>query len=228
MYKLERTYLSKKLKPNALFVAVFSFMIMLLISSFDTRGFEASGKLIFEQKEYWRAFTSALLHADLNHLSHNAFFFTGLAFILNGYFGLWVFPTLAILMGGLINLITISFYPPEVHLVGVSGVVYFMASFWLTAFLLIERRPSITKRIIYVVGMSFIFFFPESFYPDTSYLAHGVGFILGIPSALIYFAFNFKRIRAEEVWHYRPDLPVDYDWQERKEEGEIIELSEHR
>lgn len=227
-YKLEKTLFSKRFGPYALFVSAMSFMVLLLIFTFDTQGLEASRELVFGKKEYWRAFTSALLHADLTHLSHNAFFFTGLAFILNGYFGAMVFPVLTFLMGGVINLITIFFYPPSVHLVGISGVVYFMAAFWLTMFILIERRQTLTKRFIYATGMALIFFFPESFRPETSYLAHGTGFALGVPAALIYFAVNIKRIRAHEVWVYKPETPVDFDWEETETSPSSVQPDRRR
>ncbi|HXH75774.1 MAG TPA: rhomboid family intramembrane serine protease [Bacteriovoracaceae bacterium] len=220
-YKLEKTFLSNKLRPGAMFVALLSFLTLLLIFSLFPQGFEASGESVFHKKEYWRIFSSALLHADLNHLSHNAFFFTGLALLLNGYFGLMVFPVLSFLAGGIINLITLYFYPPEVQLVGISGVVYFMAAFWLTSFILIERRQPIIKRYIYATGMALIFLFPETFQPHTSYLAHATGFFLGIPAAGLYFLMNKQKIRNAEVWVEKPEVVIDFDW-EGEREGESV------
>lgn len=70
--KLTKTFLSKR--PSR--------------GSFTT----ASGNMVFQEKKYWRLFTSTLLHADLNHLAHDSFYFLGLSFLLNGYFGFLVFP----------------------------------------------------------------------------------------------------------------------------------------
>lgn len=221
MYKLKQTLFSKKLGFPAFALATTSFLALLALFAFDTESLEASHELVFTQGQYWRAFTSALLHADLTHLSHNAFFFTGLAFILNGYFGPFVFPVLSLLMGGIINLVTLAFYPPQVHLVGISGVVYFMAAFWLTSFILIERRESVKKRLIYAMGMALIFFFPETFQRETSYLCHAVGFAFGIPMAIAWFALNKKEIRAHERWVFKPEIPVDFDWGGPKTEEAI-------
>lgn len=209
---------SQKIRPGAFLLAFTSFIFLFMVFSLDLNHFAASGKDVFQNHEYWRLFLSTILHADLNHLAHNAFFFTGLAFILNGYFGFLSFPIISFLMGAHINLITLSFYPPETHLVGVSGVIYFMASYWLTLFVLIERRHPLHKRLIYAVGMALIFLFPETFNQETSYIAHAVGFISGIPLAGIYFGLNKKNIRAQEVWIEKlPEPPVDFDWENSDE-----------
>lgn len=198
--KLIKTYLSKRPSKESLITGVLGLFTLLLFFSFNRDSFTANGYLVFGKKEYWRAFTTTLLHADLTHLSHNAFFFTGLAALLHTYFGFWVFPVLSLIVGGIINLITLSFYPPHVHLVGISGVIYFMASFWLTLYLLIERRQKLTIRIIHAVAISLIFFFPETIKPQVSYLAHGMGYVLGIPVGIFYYYINQRRIREKDQW----------------------------
>lgn len=199
-FKLTKTFLSKRPSSIDLMVGAIALLVMTLIFGFYPESFSANGYLVFEKKEYWRAFTTTLLHGDLNHLAHNAFFLLGLSTLLHSYFGFWVFPVLSFIVGGLINLIALSFYPPMVHLVGVSGVIYFMASFWLTSYLLIERRQKILSRMIHAIGLTLIFLFPQVFQPEVSYLAHGMGFALGIPFAMAWFGLNFKVIRAREEW----------------------------
>lgn len=199
-YKLTKTFLSKKPSYKSFVIGVVSLGFLMLFFGADPKHFSATGRLVFEHKEYWRAFTSALLHADLVHLAHNAFFFAGLAALLSNYFGFWVFPVLSIVAGGVINLATLATYPPDVSLVGISGVVYFMASFWLTLYVLIERRQTLFVRLVHAIAVSLIFLFPEAFQPNTSYMAHGLGFLFGIPAGLIYYSFNFKKIRAQDVW----------------------------
>lgn len=199
-YKLNKTLLSKRPSFESFMVAFVGLAILLLFFTLNSRSLSASGDLVFGEKEYWRAFTTTLLHADLNHLAHNAFFFTGLAALLTNYFGFWVFPVMSFLVGGIINLATLYFYPPSVHLVGVSGVVYFMASFWLVLYLLVERRQTIFVRLLHAFAVSLIFLFPEAFQPEVSYLAHGLGFLFGIPSGLIYYYVNEKKIRSKDEW----------------------------
>ncbi len=198
--KLNKTFLSRRPSPESTIIAVISLALLFLFFSFNQKNFSANGYLVFEKHEYWRAFTTTLLHADLNHLAHNAFFFTGLAALLHNYFGLLVFPVLSLLVGGIINLICLYFYPPQVFLVGVSGVIYFMASFWLVLYLLIERRQSLTVRILHAFAVSLIFLFPEAFQPETSYLAHGLGFLIGLPIGVLYYIWNRKKIRAADQY----------------------------
>ena len=198
--RLQKTFLSRKTSPESLIIAVLGLAVLFLFFTFDQKTLSANGLLIFEKKEYWRAFTTTLLHADLNHLAHNAFFFTGLAALLHNYFGFWVFPVLSLIAGALINIICLYFYPPGVSLVGVSGVIYFMASFWLVLYLFVEKRQTLKVRILHAMAVSLIFFFPEAFQPQTSYLAHGVGFALGLPMGAMYYYWHRKRIIAQEVW----------------------------
>jgi len=216
--KLEKTIFSQKIQFKNFYLGIFSFLFLLFIQSLDLNQFAASGEKIFSKGEYWRAFVSSFLHADLKHLFHNAFFFSGLAILLNTYFGWWVFPVMSFLTGAIINMITVYFYPPNTALVGVSGVVYFMAAFWLMSFALMERRHRTSHRIIYAIGMGLIFFFPETFTPEVSHLAHGIGFGIGLICSLTYFELNKTKIRSQEVWVELPEiLEEDSSYEESSE-----------
>lgn len=199
-FKLTRTMLSKKPEGLSILAGVIGLAVLSLFFGADERMFWASKSLVFSKHEYWRAFTATLLHADLNHLAHNAFFFTGLSALLFNYFGFWVFPVVSFIAGGFINMVTIYFYPPDVHLVGVSGVVYFMASFWLTMFILIERRQKLRIRFMHAVAVSLIFLFPETYEGHVSYLCHAVGFVFGVTAGLLYYVLFKKEIHAKDVW----------------------------
>ena len=200
MMKLKKTMLTNKPHKRSFFVGLFSFATLLLLYKNYDPLLSANAYQVFNQGEYWRAFTTSLLHGSIEHLGSNSLFFFGLAMLLNHYFSWIVFPVLSFLAGGLINIITLRFYPPDVTLVGISGVIYFMASFWLTLYVLIERKQSISTRFIQAIGAALIFFFPEVFDIKVSYLAHAVGVGLGIPFALMYFGVRFKFIRSQEVW----------------------------
>ena len=105
------------------------------------------------------------------------------------------------------NLLTLWTYPPDVRLVGASGVVYLMAGFWLSSYVLIDRRFSVGRRVFRSVGFTLIVLFPTSFEAQVSYRAHAIGFAVGAA----YGAFHFWRkrliFRVVEVWS-RPDNQV--------------------
>lgn len=216
--RLTKTFLSRRPTDANVVLALFSFLILLAVFLFSGRHFEASGVLVFDRGEWWRAFTTSLMHADLMHLGHNALFFIIFAILLNTYFGFFVFPLLSFLMGGVINLLTIAAYPKEVTLVGVSGVIYFMASFWMTNFVLIERQQKLMGRLTIATGISLALFCPDLMHLEArvSYLSHALGFALGIPAALLWFRGHLQEIRMKEVWVERS--PVNFDWEELRDE----------
>jgi rhomboid protease GluP len=197
---LTKTLLSKKPSPQSIFVGLLSFLILVIIFIMDNQNLSANGFQVYEKGEYWKAFTTTLMHGDFVHLGHNTLFFLIFSVLLNTYFGLWVFPILSFIVGGVINLIALKIYEPEIYLVGISGVIYFMAAFWMTMFVFLERHMSLYKRVMITTGVSLILFFPEVFVKNVSYLAHGLGFGLGIVLALIYFKVKKTELRSHEVW----------------------------
>ena len=215
--KLTRTFLSRRPDDRNIFIGVFSFLMLLAIFLFSGRSFHASGVLVFDQGEWWRLFSTSLMHADFMHLGHNALFFMIFAVLLNTYYGWFMFPLVSFIMGGVINFLTLAYYPKETYLVGISGVIYFMASFWMTNYVLIERKMKLNKRLIIATGISLALFCPDLMHLDekVSYLSHALGFILGIPTALLWFATHKTMVRKEEVWKER--IPVNFNWEEEME-----------
>ncbi|HXH29363.1 MAG TPA: rhomboid family intramembrane serine protease [Bacteriovoracaceae bacterium] len=148
--KLIKIFLSKRPGPQNVVAALLGLLVIVALFFADASNFypvsdflSASGTKVFLHHEYWRLFTTTLVHADLSHLSMNSIAFTILALLLHTYFGALVFPVLSFMVGGLINVIALSFYPGHVTLVGISGVIYFMAAFWMTLYMTIERSPSV-------------------------------------------------------------------------------------
>lgn len=224
---LKKTLLSTPPENGSATVSAFSIAFIALIffaeraGLLDTSRYLAgTGRQVFEQHHYWRAFTTTLVHADLGHLFSNSIFFTGLAFLLNGYFGKWIFPVLSFLAGGVINLMILPQYPADVAIIGASGIVYFMAALWLTLYFMIDRRHSIARRLINVIALSLILFVPEVLQERVSYLAHAVGFFLGIPAGTFLFALRKNQIRSHEVWQ----LPESTLFSEVPEPAPEIEL----
>ncbi len=205
-FKLVKTLLSKKPGTKSIAVGILSFLFLILVyqlnltSIIPSELMSASGSQVFSKHEYWRAFSTTLVHADYNHLMMNSAFFSLFAMLLHAYYGTLIFPFLSIFMGGVINLIVLKFYPQHVTLVGISGVVYFMAAFWLTLYIFTERKLSLVRRVINSTALSLIFFFPQAIESHVSYSAHAVGFALGVPGAITYFVAMRNSIRSEEVW----------------------------
>jgi rhomboid protease GluP len=205
--RLHKTLLSTKPDPQSVLTGLLSYLVLVFLFFLDNQNLTANGDQVFAQGQYWKAFTSQLMHGDFSHLGGNTIFFTAFAILLNHYFGLWVFPILSLLVGGIINLIALKIYDPHITLVGISGVIYFMAAFWMTMFVLVERQLTLYRRLMIATGVSLILFFPEVFQKNVSYLAHGLGFGMGLILAVSYFLIRKQEIRSHEVWVEKP--PVD-------------------
>lgn len=178
--------------------------------------YTAGREQVFSGHEYWRLFTSVTIHADIRHYLANAIFFFIFGFLLNSYFGFFVFPVLSIALGGLVNYLTLYSYPEHSILIGASGVVYFMAGLWATLFFFIERKDRTLKRLGMTICVSAMLFFPTSYEAHVSYLAHAWGFLLGIAVGILYFYMNKTKLRSAEVWkvpepNEDPQLFADFD-----------------
>ena len=209
---IRETYLSKKPADGSGLVAAASFLVILgfsLIFWSDFHGIAsrmpASGEQVFVQGEYWRLCTSILVHADLKHLLSNALGVIGLGYLLYGYFGFRIYPCLILVAGILITLVALATYPPHTFLLGSSGCVYFMAGFWLTMYVCLERRFSIGKRLLRSLGFLLIVLFPTSINPEISYRSHAIGFGVGIVVSGLYFIKRKNSLREAEI--------IETDWE---------------
>ena len=154
---------------------------------------------VLKKQEYWRLLTAVAVHADVMHVFSNIILLTFFTYLLFGYFGFWVFPVLSLTMAGLTNYISLLTYPPNVSLIGASGLVYWMAGFWLSMYLLVERSVGPGKRVLRVVCLALLVLVPSTFQVSVSYRTHAIGLGLGVASAFVYFRFNRDSIRAAEV-----------------------------
>lgn len=153
----------------------------------------ASAATVFGRGEYWRLFTTILIHADFQHLLSNGIVFGILAFLVYGYYGPLVYPLLTFGLGALVTALSLRTYPPDTFLLGASGVVYLMAAFWLTLYLLVERSTAPRMRLVRAVGFGLIVLVPTAVEPAVSYRTHGIGFAIGVSFGIAYF---WKRKRA--------------------------------
>ena len=155
---------------------------------------------VFQAHQWWRAWTTLLAHANMGHLSSNSLLFFILGIFLYEYFGFWIFPLGAFAVGGVMNLLVLWTMPPDVTLLGASGVVFWMGGFWLTLYAFLERGHTVGERSLRVIGVALALFMPaETFDPGISYLSHLLGFVLGLLSGLFYFYSFRQRLQAAEV-----------------------------
>jgi rhomboid protease GluP len=162
----------------------------------------ASGRDVFEKGEYWRLWTTLFAHADLGHLLSNAFLFVPLTYMLVSHYSFWYFPLAGLFFGGLTNWLVLQTLPSQAYLIGISGVVYWMGSSWLTLYLLIDRRDRLRRRIGASLFLTLMLFVPETLKPEVSHLSHFLGYVIGVASAFLYYRLNRRRFLAAEVREY--------------------------
>jgi rhomboid protease GluP len=175
----------------------------------------ANASLVVEHNEYWRLFTTTLIHGDLEHLLSNSLMLFILTYFVTAFYGGIVSIVWSLLMGMLTNLIVISQYTNELTtLVGASGVVFYLWGFWLVLYVLIQRQMSLINRLLRVGAVFLVLLIPSSYSPTTSYMAHYVGFLIGAGNGLLYFILFYKKIFSYETWEYKVIEDVDYDYGE--------------
>ena len=144
-----------------------------------------SGQTFFGENQYWRALSALFVHADIGHLMSNGPMFLIFGWYLHAYFGSKTFPFMALILGVLTNIFTAFANDARVSLVGASGMVYAMVSLWLVLYVRHDVQRPVTVRIVRGLAFSLVVMFPSTFRPEVSYLAHGIGFALGIVMGLI-------------------------------------------
>jgi rhomboid protease GluP len=162
----------------------------------------ASAEQVFAKHESWRLWPSLFAHADAGHIVSNAILFIPLSFFLTGYFGPYFFPLAGLAVGGLINIAALKTMEPTTSLIGISGLVYWMGSAWLTLYLMIGTKESRRRRLGKTAFIAAALFAPQTFEPNVSYVAHFFGFLFGIPSALAYYYMNQEKFAKAEVYDY--------------------------
>lgn len=203
---IKETLLSRKPRPNSVPVAVLSVMLLLFTSLLHWKGaakseahLAAVSELVFKEGEYWRLLTTIGVHADFGHFAVNALLYLLFSYLLYGYFGFWIYPVLTLLLGSFANYLSLMSYPANVSLIGASGVVYLMAGFWLTTYILIERTRSLDQRLLRATGVGLIVLIPSSLQEHISYRTHAIGCVLGVALAVFYFTARKSEIRSAEV-----------------------------
>lgn len=212
---VKRTLLSQKPSENSGLIAAAIAMVILFVTILVWRDSPGLMRLsaavpsrVLDEHEYWRLFSAMAVHSDWKHLFSNLPFVVFFGYLLYGYFGFGVYPLGVVVLGALTNYLSLLTYPPEVHLVGASGMTHVMGGFWLTAYILVERSLPLKKRVLRSLGVALILFLPSAVQPEISYRAHAIGLVLGIVAAAVFFQRYKRRIRAAEVLEIEEDDDV--------------------
>ena len=202
--RITSTLLSGKPNENSAAVAVLVTMVLTFISVLCWQNpwlfqlLSASRHQVFVGLEYWRLFTMMAVHADLSHLAVNAAYVVCFGYLLYGYFGFWIYPTAMVILASLTTLVSLLTYPRGVVLIGASGLVYLMMSFWLVMYSFLERTVPFKKRLLRVIGITLIVLVPSTIQPEVSYRTHAIGAALGIIAASALFRLRKDQFRSLE------------------------------
>jgi rhomboid protease GluP len=203
--RITSTTLSGKPKEESAPVSILITMVLVFISVLcwqDPELFQllsASRQQVFAGVEYWRLLTTIAVHADLSHLAVNAGFVVFFGYLLYGYFGFWIYPIAMLILASLTTVLSLLTYPPQVVLIGASGLVYLMMSFWLVMYSFIQRTVPFKKRLLRVIGITLIVFVPTTVHPEVSYRTHAIASGVGIVAAIACFKSGKRRFRSLEV-----------------------------
>ena len=181
---LEEQALARPIEASAANGASFFILLFLAVTlyswAYPGSGLVATQRNVFAEGEWWRLITSPFVHADFIHLLANSMLFLVFATLLNNYFGRWAFPILSVLGASATQALALLTYPPDVRLVGASGMVYLMAAMWLVYFTKHSSYLSFTHRVMRVMAFILIVLLPSSIEPQVSYRSHAIGFALGL------------------------------------------------
>jgi membrane associated rhomboid family serine protease len=149
----------------------------------------ASGHNVYAKGEVWRLVTALLVHGDLGHLGSNLLPFLFFGWMLQSYFGFWIFPVLALPIGIASNALTVALYDSRLHLLGASGMIYGMIALWLVLYLRFDVDRALPKRIARAVAFALLMLMPTTYDANVSHLAHASGFVAGLTGGFVVMPF---------------------------------------
>jgi len=215
-HKLVKTLLHRapRSDSNSISLLVVAVISVITIAGWRFESFgrllPVSGAQVFDQYEFWRPWSACFAHADLPHLLSNMFMFAILARFLGGHFGYWIFPFWVFFLGGIANLLVLPSYPPDVNVLGASGVVNVLGGVWLSLFFFISRNYRWKGRVLRTLGVGLLLFAPQEFRPQVAERVHMAGLLVGVIFGSGWFVMFKDRIRSYEVWEeIPPEDPLD-------------------
>lgn len=149
----------------------------------------ASGHDVYVKGEVWRLFTALLVHGDLGHLGSNLLPFLFFGWMLQAYFGFWIFPVLALPIGLASNALTVALYDSKLYLLGASGMIYGMIALWLVLYLKFDGERALPKRLMRAIAFALLLLMPTTYDPGVSHLAHASGFVAGLTGGFVVMPF---------------------------------------
>lgn len=153
--------------------------------------------------DYWRLFSTSFVHGGIDHLLSNSLMLSFLTYFVCSYYGSIVGVVFSFIVAMLTNLIVLKIYGGSTSLVGASGVVYYLWGFWMILYMFLQTQYSIIGRSLRMGAVFLVLLVPTEYQPSTSYLAHGIGFLLGVFAGLVYYVLNRKVFKEAEVWEIK-------------------------
>jgi len=145
-----------------------------------------------------------------------------LTYFVTSFYGYIISIPLSITMGALVNLLVLLAFKQNTTLVGISGVIYYLWGLWFVLYLFIDETITFTRRLVKVFAIFFILLVPTSYSPTTSYLAHYIGFAVGVLTGLGVYPFFKGRLSVYKKWEYK----ISEELEEMKFEEEAERLPE--
>lgn len=167
---------------------------------------------IFAGGEWWRLFTSMLLHSNIKHLLSNLLFLIPFGGLLTNYFGWRVFPWMSLVLGVFTQFLSLKTYDPDSNLLGASGLLYVLFGLWLALYFRAETHLRWTHKLVRIVGFGLMMFVPSQFQENVSYRTHYIGLAVGLVAGAIYGIWGVKaESPAPAAPKKRPPPPPRWD-----------------
>lgn len=152
------------------------------------------------QGDYWRLFSTSFVHGGIEHLLSNSLMLSFLTYFVCSFYGSFIGVIVSFVVSMITNLVVLNVYEGSTYLVGASGVVYYLWGFWMILYMLVQTQFSLIGRSLRMGAVFLVLLVPTDYQPKTSYLAHAVGFGLGIVAGLIYYVLNLSKFKEAELW----------------------------
>ncbi len=151
---------------------------------------------LFTWRSFWGLLTSMLVHSGFDHYLGNMMLLVPIAGFTTAYYGFWVFPVMGITLGVLTHAISLWTYPPYMHLVGSSGLLYAVFGTWMVLYAAVESHLPLRRRVLRLAGFTALMLLPHTYSPTTSYRAHAIGFGLGVAAGIFTYVLRRREFAA--------------------------------